>query len=539
MTRPSETVPVHRALLSVSDKSGIVDFARGLAALGVELLSTGGTRKTLEDAGLEVIDVADYTGSGEMMEGRVKSLHPKIHAGLLARRGHEGDEAEMAEREWGLIDLVAVNLYPFESRAVAERLDADDAAAFIDIGGPTMLRSAAKNPRGVVVVPDPIFYPDVLEALETGQGAVGLDLSRRLSAEVFRRTALYDSAIASYLADLVDRAEEGSEDDSGEPSPFGTVLVPRFERVLVLRYGENPHQQAAFYRDPVRVGPNLADCEQLGGKQLSFNNIIDLESALGIPLEFEAPTCALIKHTNPCGAGSGDTLIEAYTNALATDPVSAFGGLAGFNRPVDGELAARMTDGRFWEAVVAPDFTEEALEILRQKKNLRIMRYDASQPRDMQTAVDYKRVYGGLLIQQADTGWVPMNEAEVVTRRQPTEAELAALTFGWRIVKWVKSNAIIYTAADRTLGVGAGQMSRVDSAELAVKKAAAAGLELNGCAMASDAFFPFRDGIDAAAEAGVRAIVQPGGSIRDSETIEAADEHDIAMLFTGMRHFRH
>ncbi len=536
MSLETGTVPVHRALLSVSDKTGIVDFARGLAGFGIELLSTGGTRRVLEEAGLAVIDVADYTGSGEMMEGRVKSLHPKIHAGLLARRGHEGDEAEMDGRGWGTIDLVAVNLYPFEAQAVAEGLDADGAAAFIDIGGPTMLRSGAKNPRGVVVVPDPVFYPEVLEALqESGDVSVPLALSRRLSAEVFRRTALYDSTIASYLLPLT----AGGEGEGGdEPTPFGTVLVPRFDRVMVLRYGENPHQKAAFYRDPVRIGPNLADCEQLGGKQLSYNNIIDLESALAIPLEFEAPTCALIKHTNPCGAGSGADLETAYENALATDPASAYGGLAGFNRTVEGPLAEKMA-GRFWEAIVAPGYSDEALEILQAKKNLRIMRYDGAVARDLSTAVEYKRVYGGLLIQQADAGWVPMAEAKVVTRRSPTEDELAALAFGWRIVKWVKSNAIVYAAPDRTLGVGAGQMSRVDAAELGVKKARGAGLDLSGCAMASDAFFPFRDAVDAAAEAGVRAIVQPGGSIRDEETIQAADEHDIAMLFTGMRHFRH
>lgn len=355
--------------------------------------------------------------------------------------------------------------------------------------------------------------------------------------EVFRRTASYDGAIASYLNELNEREEEAEVGDE-EATPFGEVLVPRLERVMVLRYGENPHQKAAFYRDPVRVGPNLADAEQIGGKQLSFNNIIDLESALGIPIEFEAPTCALIKHTNPCGVGSGDDLIQAYDNALATDPISAFGGLAGFNRTVEAPLAEKMTE-RFWEAIIAPGYTDEALEIFSAKKNLRVMKYDGGSERDMTGAFDYKRVYGGLLVQEVDGGWVPMAEAKVVTKRQPTADELKALDFGWRVVKWVKSNAIVYAGPDRTLGVGAGQMSRVDSAQLAVKKAGDAGLSLEGCAMASDAFFPFRDAVDAAADAGVRAIVQPGGSIRDEETIQAADEHDIAMLFTGMRHFRH
>ena len=536
MTNSTARVNVGRALISVSDKKGVVEFASGLAQLGVELLSTGGTKNALEEAGLTVIDVADYTGSGEMMDGRVKTLHPKLHAGLLARRDNENDMTELEEKGWGTIDLVAVNLYPFEEKAVAEGLDIDEASAFIDIGGPTMLRSSAKNHRGVVVVSDPVFYPDVLEALRAGEKpSVSLDMSRRLAAEVFRRTAAYDQAISTYLHVLT---RPDNDEGEGADSPFGEILQPVLERVEVLRYGENPHQKAAFYRDRVRVGPNLADAEQLGGKQLSFNNIIDLESALGIPLEFEAPACALIKHTNPCGAGTGEDLLEAYENALATDPVSAFGGLAGFNREVEGPMAEKLVE-RFWEAVMAPGFSDEALETLRTKQNLRILRYDANTRRDLEGAFDYKRVYGGLLVQEIDDGWVPMREATVVTKREPTEEELTALEFGWRIVKWVKSNAIVYTAANRTLGIGAGQMSRVDSAQLAVRKAENAGISLEGCAMASDAFFPFRDGIDAAAEAGVRAIVEPGGSIRDEEVIEAADEHDIAMIFTGMRHFRH
>ncbi len=535
MSNSTERVNVGRALISVSDKEGVIEFANGLAELGVEILSTGGTRKVLEEAGLMVIDVSDYTGSGEMMDGRIKTLHPKLHAGLLARRDNESDMAELEEKGWGTIDLVAVNLYPFEKKAVAGGLDIDEASTFIDIGGPTMLRSAAKNHRGVVVVTDPSFYSEVLQALRAGgEPSVSLDLSRRLAAEVFRRTAAYDQAISSYLHVLT---RPDTEEENGD-SPFGEILQPVLERVNVLRYGENPHQKAAFYRDPVRVGPNLADAEQLGGKQLSFNNIIDLESALGIPLEFEAPACSLIKHTNPCGAGTGEDLLEAYENALATDPVSAFGGLAGFNREVEAPLAAKLVE-RFWEAVIAPGFSDEALETLRTKKNLRILRYDGNTRRDLGGAFDYKRVYGGLLVQEIDDGWVPMREARVVTKREPSEDELTALEFGWRIVKWVKSNAIVYTAADRTLGIGAGQMSRVDSAQLAVRKAENAGLSLEGCAMASDAFFPFRDGIDAAAEAGVRAIVEPGGSIRDEEVIEAADEHNIAMIFTGMRHFRH
>jgi phosphoribosylaminoimidazolecarboxamide formyltransferase/IMP cyclohydrolase len=538
MTQPTETIPVRRALLSVSDKTHIVDFARGLVEHGIELVSTGGTRRELEEAGLEVIDVAEYTGSDEMMDGRVKTLHPKIHAGLLARREHAGDLKEMAEHGWETIDMVVVNLYPFEEKAVGEGLDADAAASFIDIGGPTMLRSAAKNPRGVVVVSDPAFYEEVLEALGTsgGQG-VDLELSRKLSAEVFARTARYDSAIATYMASIT-RDESEHPGDTEAETLFPGLLEERFELSVILRYGENPHQKAAFYRDQVRIGPNLADAEQLGGKELSFNNIIDLESALGIPLDFEQPACALIKHTNPCGVGTGENLMAAYEGALATDPISAFGGLAGFNRPLEADLAGALVD-RFWEAVIAPAFSDEALEILRTKKNLRIMTYDATATREMERAFDFKRVYGGLLVQQVDAGFVPMRDAEVVTERQPSEEELEALEFGWKVVKWVKSNAIVYAAADRTLGVGAGQMSRVDSAQLAVKKATDAGLSLDGCAMASDAFFPFRDAVDAAAEAGVRSIVQPGGSIRDEEVIEAANEHGLAMVLTGMRHFRH
>jgi len=536
--KSQEIMPVRRALLSVSDKSGVVEFARGLSELGISIISTGGTRRVLEEAGIDVEDVAQFTGAEEMMDGRVKTLHPKLHAALLARRDHEGDMAALREREWETIDLVAVNLYPFEEKAIAEGLDLDGATSFIDIGGPTMLRAAAKNQRGVVVVPGPAWYDSVLEALRAGDGvSVPLSLRRELAAEVFRLTALYDGAIASYLHEL-NVADTAEDPEKVEPTPFTTVLLPRFERVMILRYGENPHQKAAFYRDPLRSGPNVADAEQLGGKQLSFNNIIDLESALGIPLEFEEPACTLIKHTNPCGAGTGTDLIEAYENALATDPLSAFGGLAGFNRTVEGALAEKMVD-RFWEAIIAPGYSPEALDILATKKNLRVMKYDPDGERDLREAFDYKRVYGGLLIQELDSGWVPMAEAEVVTDREPTEEEMKALEFGWKIIKWVKSNAIVYTGSDRTLGIGAGQMSRVDSAQLAVTKARSAGLSIEGCAMASDAFFPFRDAVDAAAEAGVTAIVQPGGSIRDEESIEAANEHGIAMLFTRMRHFRH
>jgi len=539
MTAFSETVPVRRALLSVSDKTGLVEFAKGLDELGIELMSTGGTRRVLEEAGLSVIDVADYTGVGAMMEGRIKTLHPKLHAGLLARRDNQGDMAELEKQGWGTVDLVAVNLYPFGEKAVGGGLSIDDATDYIDVGGPTMLRAAAKNHRGVVVVPDPSFYEEVLETLREGEeAAVPLEFSRRLAAEVFRRTALYDCDISAYFQELIGKEEVEEDEAVDEGTPFGTVLLPRLERVKVLRYGENPHQRAAFYRDPVRQGPNLADAEQLGGKQLSFNNIIDLESALGIPLEFEAPACALIKHTNPCGVGTGGDLMEAYEHALTTDPISAFGGLAGFNRPVEAPLAEKIVE-RFWEAIIAPGFSEEALETLRTKKNLRIVRYDSDGKRDLKGALDYKRVYGGLLVQEVDSGWVPMKEAKVVTKRKPTKEEMDGLEFGWRVVKWVKSNAIVYATTDHTLGIGAGQMSRVDSALLAVRKAETAGLSLEGCAMASDAFFPFRDAVDAAARAGVRAIVEPGGSIRDEEVIDAADEHDMAMLFTGMRHFRH
>jgi len=535
---PRESIPVRRALLSVSDKAGVVEFARGLTDLGIALISTGGTRRVLEEAGIEVEDVAHFTGSEELMEGRVKTLHPKLHAALLARRDNVDDMNALREREWESIDLVAVNLYPFEEQAIAEGLDLDGATSFIDIGGPTMLRAAAKNQRGVVVVPDPGWYGRVLEALQEGEEiSVPLSLSRQLAAEVFHRTALYDSAIAGYLQDL-NTAETGDDAEGQEPTPFGTVLMPRLERVMILRYGENPHQRAAFYRDPERTGPNIADAEQLGGKELSFNNIIDLESALGIPLAFDEPACALIKHTNPCGAGTGTGPVEAYENALATDPVSAFGGLAGFNREVEADLAGMMVE-RFWEAIIAPGYSPEALEILKTKKNLRLMRYDPGGERHLEGVFDYKRVYGGLLVQELDRGRVPMAEAEVVTEREPTADEMMALEFGWKVIRWIKSNAIVYTGPDRTLGIGAGQMSRVDSAQLAVTKAGTAGLPLEGCAMASDAFFPFRDAVDAAAGAGVRAIVQPGGSIRDEESIQAANEHGIAMLFTRMRHFRH
>ena len=519
---------IERALISVSDKTGIVELAKGLQSLGVEILSTGGTRKKMEDAGIKVVGVSEYTGFPEMMDGRVKTLHPKIHAGLLALRENEDHVKQMEERGFGYIDMVVVNLYPFRETIAKPDVTLEEAVEQIDIGGPTMLRSAAKNFRNVVVIVNPDRYDQVLEEIRN-DGDVSQETRYALAQEVFEHTAAYDAAIASYL-------HRQSEDSP----PFPPRLICAFEKVQDLRYGENPHQEAAFYKEPDVVEPSVSNAELLWGKALSYNNIMDIDAALEIVKEFDRPAAVVIKHTNPCGAGIGGFLDEAYRRAKEGDPVSSFGSIVGLNRKVDEATAASIASpDTFIEAIIAPDFEEAALEILktRQKwgKSVRILKTGqlGGEPGD---SFYFKRVVGGLLVQGFDRMQYEDEALRVVTQREPSEKERTDLLFAWVICKHVKSNAIVYAKDGTAVGVGAGQMSRVDASMIAARKA---GERAKGAVLASDAFFPFRDGVDAAAAAGVTAVIQPGGSMRDDEVIRAADEHGMAMLFTGMRHFKH
>lgn len=517
------------ALISVSDKNGVVEFASALDELGWTLLSTGGTARTLRDAGLPVRDVSEVTKHPEMMDGRVKTLHPAVHAGLLARRDRADDMAALAEHGYGPIDLVAVNLYPFHE-AVASRAPIPQAIEKVDIGGPTMLRSAAKNHAGVLVVVDPDDYDRVVQALRSN--AVDDTLRRALAAKVFEHTGTYDNAIAAYF-----RAEGAGK--GGDEGGFPDHMDLRLERVQSLRYGENPDQPAAFYAEAAPPAGSLPALKQLHGKELSFNNLLDIEAAtMAISAWSDEPraACVIIKHTTPCGIAIADDQAAAYEAANAADPVSAFGGIVAFNRPVDA-VAAEKLSGAFLEIIVAPGFDDAALERLQKKKNLRLIVLPVTPASDDE--LDYKRVRGGLLVQRRMIMRFPETDWRVVTRRQPTDTEMRDLRFAWRAAAAVKSNAIVLAKDERTIGIGAGQMSRVDSSRIAVMKAHDTGAAIQGAALASDAFFPFRDGVDAAAEAGVRAIVQPGGSVRDDEVIAAADEHDIAMLFTSRRVFRH
>lgn len=517
-----------RALVSVSDKSGIVPLARGLAALGFDLLSTGGTARTLRDAGLPVTDVATYTGSPEILEGRVKTLHPKIHGGLLGRRNVSSHVADMRAHGIAPIDVVVVNLYPFEQAVAQPNCSFDSAMEHIDIGGPSMLRSAAKNHEDVLVVVDPKDYDRVLEALKAG--AVPPELRRELAWKVFQHTARYDGAIAAYLEQRVAGPEALS---------FPSLLFLQFERVDTLRYGENPHQRGAFYRDPTATEPSVSRAQTLHGKAMSYNNYLDANAALELVKEFEGPAVAVIKHNNPCGVATGPTAREAYVKARETDPVSAFGGVAAFNRPVDAPAAKEITS-TFMEVVVAPGYTDEALAELKRKRDLRVL---ATGPlihaltHGLRDRWDLKKLVGGLIVQDRDLGGLAdLRALPVPTKRRPTDEEYAACAFAWMVCKHVKSNAIVFARPGQTVGIGAGQMSRVDSVRLAAMKAV---LPVKGCVMASDAFFPFRDGLDHAAQAGITAVIQPGGSIRDREVVQAADEHQMAMILTGMRHFRH
>ena len=514
---------VVRALLSVSDKSGLDEFARGLAELGVELVASGGTARALRDAGLEVQDVESLTGSPEMLGGRVKTLHPKVHGGILNRRDHEGDRAEVEKHGIGHIDLVVVNLYPFEETVAREGVTRAEAVEQIDIGGPSMIRSAAKNHAFVGVVVDPADYPALLEELRSNDGVLDEATRRALALKAFERTAAYDAAISGYLA-----AQETSEDD-----PFPPRLAVGLGRAQSLRYGENPHQRAALYGG----FPEIA--EKLHGKELSFNNIVDVQAALALILEFDAAesaAVAILKHNTPCGAGVGDSPLAAYDKAFATDPDSPFGGIIVCNRPFDLELAQRV-DEIFSEVLIAPDFTADALALLQKKKNRRLLR--ARLDRIQRSELDWKRVFGGLAVQEPDVQMEDVASAQVATARKPGEAELRGLCFAWKVVKHVKSNAVVFAGEDRTLAIGGGNTSRVDAVHAACEKAARVGNALAGSVLASDAFFPFPDGLETAVAAGATAVVQPGGSARDEQVIEAADRLGVAMVLTGARHFRH
>jgi phosphoribosylaminoimidazolecarboxamide formyltransferase/IMP cyclohydrolase len=514
-----------RALVSVSNKSDLVEFCRELRGLSFEILSSGGTFRVLAENGIAAVEVSEYTGFPELMGGRLKTLHPKIHGGILGRRGI--DEAAMAEHGIGPIDLVVVSLYPFEETVAKPGCPLADAIENIDIGGPAMIRAAAKNHAAVGVVVDPADYAAVLRELRENQGKLSDTTRLRLALKGFRHTAAYDTAIAAYLGEI-----EGRE-------AFPDPLLLRFRQAQAMRYGENPHQRAAFYVEPGAPAGSIATARQLQGKALSYNNIADADAALECVKSFgDLPACVIVKHANPCGVAQGRGLAEAYGRAYAADPTSAFGGIIAFNRTLDGEAARAIIERQFVEVILAPEVSAEARLILAGKPNIRVLQ-SGSWPEAPEAEWDYKRVTGGLLVQDRDTRVLDQSALRVVTRRAPTEEELTDLLFAWNVVKFVKSNAIVYAKNRQTVGVGAGQMSRVYSARIAVIKAADVGLSVAGSVVASDAFFPFRDGVDSAAEAGVSAVIQPGGSMRDEEVIAAADEHGLAMVFTGMRHFRH
>ncbi|MCC5854268.1 MAG: bifunctional phosphoribosylaminoimidazolecarboxamide formyltransferase/IMP cyclohydrolase [Idiomarina sp.] len=522
----SQIRPVKRALLSVSDKTGIVDFAQFLHQQGVEILSTGGTAKLLQQANIPVIEVSEYTGQPEIMDGRVKTLHPKIHGGILARR--DQDQAVMTEQGIGPIDLVAVNLYPFKQTVAQPDCSFADAIENIDIGGPTMVRAAAKNHNDVTIIVNAVDYARVQAELASQQGvsaATRLDLA----TAAFEHTAAYDGMIANYLGQRVQNPEQ--------PERFARTLNLQFEKKQDLRYGENSHQDAAFYVEADAVLPSVSTSTQLQGKALSFNNIADTDAAFECVKSFEQPACVIVKHANPCGVAIGESILAAYERAYKTDPTSAFGGIIAFNQPLDEKTAHAIISRQFVEVIIAPGASKKAQTLIASKPNVRLLVTEALQPASAQ--LDFKRVQGGLLVQDTDLGRVTAADLQVVTKAQPTAEQLEDLLFSWNVVKFVKSNAIVYVKDGMTIGVGAGQMSRVYSAKIAAIKAADENLEVAGSVMASDAFFPFRDTIDAAAEAGITAIIQPGGSIRDEEVIAAADEHGIAMVFTSMRHFRH
>ena len=525
MMKEKNLMPVKRALVSVSDKNGLIPLANTLQDLKIEILSTGGTKDYLLKESIEVKDVSEYTKFPEMMDGRIKTLHPKVHGGILARRGRDDDAIKRHEID--TIDLVIVNLYPFEETVKKANCKLEDAIENIDIGGPTMVRSAAKNHLYVCIIVDPMDYSSVIDELKANNGSTTHATRFDLAVKAFEHTANYDGMIANYFGTKI---KDGSQTF---PRTFNTQFYKKQE----MRYGENPHQKAAFYVEKNLTETGISTCNQIQGKELSFNNVADTDAALECVRIFENPTCVIVKHANPCGVASCETIYDAYNLAYETDPESAFGGIISFNRPLDIDTAKAIIERQFVEVIVAPTIDEEAKLILQTKNNLRA--FEVGNLKAGEHALDFKRVNGGLLVQDRDLGAISEENLRVVTKIQPNESQLSDLLFAWQVAKHVKSNAIVYAQNSRTIGIGAGQMSRVNSARIASIKAEHANLQVQGSVMASDAFFPFRDGIDSAAERGIAAIIQPGGSMRDDEVVKAADEHDIAMVFTSMRHFRH
>jgi phosphoribosylaminoimidazolecarboxamide formyltransferase/IMP cyclohydrolase len=528
--------PIKRALLSVSDKTGIVDFARHLAQKGVDILSTGGTAKLLADNGIQVTEVSQHTGHPEIMDGRVKTLHPKIHGGILARRGT--DEAVMNENNIDAIDMVVVNLYPFANTVAKDGCSLEDAIENIDIGGPTMVRAAAKNHKDVTIIVNASDYDRVIAEMDANNNSLTYNTRFDLAIAAYEHTASYDGMIANYFGQMLSaHGEEVSKVNFEEKNKFPRTFNSQFIKTQDLRYGENSHQDAAFYVEANPEEASVSTAKQIQGKALSYNNIADTDAALECVKEFDEAACVIVKHANPCGVAIGDNILAAYDQAHKTDPTSAFGGIIAFNRELDADTAEAIVSRQFVEVIIAPSISDAAAQIVAAKPNVRLL--ECGQWSTQTTGLDYKRVNGGLLVQDRDQGKVVANDLKVVTKRQPTTDEMRDLQFCWKVAKYVKSIAIVYVKNSMTIGVGAGQMSRVYSAKVAGIKAADENLEVAGSVMASDAFFPFRDGLDAAAAAGITAVIQPGGSMRDDEVIAAADEHNIAMVFTGMRHFRH
>ncbi|BEI21855.1 bifunctional phosphoribosylaminoimidazolecarboxamide formyltransferase/IMP cyclohydrolase [Vibrio fluvialis] len=525
--------PIRRALISVSDKTGIVEFAKALSERGVDILSTGGTARLLAEQGIAVTEVSDYTGFPEMMDGRVKTLHPKVHGGILGRRGQDDDV--MNTHAINPIDMVVVNLYPFAQTVANPNCTLADAVENIDIGGPTMVRSAAKNHKDVTIIVNASDYDRVIAEMDANDQSLTLDTRFDLAIAAFEHTAAYDGMIANYFGTMVPSYGENKEGD--EESKFPRTFNQQFIKKQDMRYGENSHQDAAFYVEANPEEASVSTARQIQGKALSYNNIADTDAALECVKEFAEPACVIVKHANPCGVALGGDILEAYNRAYQTDPTSAFGGIIAFNRELDAATATAIVERQFVEVIIAPSVSAEAIDVVAAKKNVRLL--ECGEWHSKTTGFDVKRVNGGLLVQDRDQGMVTLSDLKVVSQRQPTEEELKDALFCWKVAKYVKSNAIVYAKGDMTIGVGAGQMSRVYSAKIAGIKAADEGLEVAGSVMASDAFFPFRDGIDAAAEAGIKCVIQPGGSMRDDEVIAAADEHGMAMIFTGMRHFRH
>ncbi|WP_100754169.1 bifunctional phosphoribosylaminoimidazolecarboxamide formyltransferase/IMP cyclohydrolase [Vibrio salilacus] len=530
--------PIRRALISVSDKTGIVEFAEALAERGVDILSTGGTARLLAQQGISVTEVSDYTGFPEMMDGRVKTLHPKVHGGVLGRRGQDDDVME--KHGINPIDMVVVNLYPFAETVAKEGCTLADAVENIDIGGPTMVRSAAKNHKDVTIVVNAHDYDRVITEMDANDKSLTLETRFDLAIAAFEHTASYDGMIANYFGTMVPSygvSPETVSKEGDEESKFPRTFNQQFIKKQDMRYGENSHQDAAFYVEANPEEASVSTARQIQGKALSYNNIADTDAALECVKEFDQPACVIVKHANPCGVALGKDILEAYNRAYQTDPTSAFGGIIAFNQELDAATATAIVERQFVEVIIAPSVSAAAVEVVAAKKNVRLL--ECGEWSTKTTGFDLKRVNGGLLVQDRDQGMVSLDDLKVVSKRQPTEEELKDALFCWKVAKYVKSNAIVYSKGDMTIGVGAGQMSRVYSAKIAGIKAADEGLQVEGCVMASDAFFPFRDGIDAAAQAGIKCVIQPGGSMRDDEVIAAADEHGMAMIFTGMRHFRH